>query len=202
MNWGGVTIDAKREHLVVVHTHASRPHPADAPRRGRHDEREGLRLPNFGFEPMKGTPYAVQRQLLLSPVRRALQSAALGQLTRSISRRARSAGRCRSALCATSRRSPSGWIFGRLRLPNLGGPITTASGLTFIGATMDGYLRAFDVGDGRGALEGASARRRPRDADDLSARARRTAVRRDRRRRPHALGSKPGDVLVAYALPR
>ena len=29
-------------------------------------------------------------------------------------------------------------------LPNMGGPITTASGLTFIAATSDHFLRAFD----------------------------------------------------------
>ena len=32
---------------------------------------------------------------------------------------------------------------------NLGGPITTASGLIFIGATLDRYFRAFDVRNGR-----------------------------------------------------
>jgi quinoprotein glucose dehydrogenase len=33
-------------------------------------------------------------------------------------------------------------------LPNLGGPLVTAGGLVFIGAAMDGYLRAFDVETG------------------------------------------------------
>jgi quinoprotein glucose dehydrogenase len=32
---------------------------------------------------------------------------------------------------------------------NLGGPITTAGGLVFIGATLDRYFRAFDVRNGR-----------------------------------------------------
>ena len=32
---------------------------------------------------------------------------------------------------------------------NLGGPITTASGLVFIGASPDRYFRAFDSGTGR-----------------------------------------------------
>jgi quinoprotein glucose dehydrogenase len=31
---------------------------------------------------------------------------------------------------------------------NLGGAITTAGGLVFIGSTMDGFLRAFDTGTG------------------------------------------------------
>jgi quinoprotein glucose dehydrogenase len=33
--------------------------------------------------------------------------------------------------------------------PNMGGPITTASGLVFIGAAMDNYLRAFDAESGK-----------------------------------------------------
>jgi quinoprotein glucose dehydrogenase len=33
-------------------------------------------------------------------------------------------------------------------LPNLGGPLVTAGGLVFIGASMDGDLRAFDVETG------------------------------------------------------
>ena len=32
---------------------------------------------------------------------------------------------------------------------SLGGPITTAGGLIFIGATLDAYLRAFDTDTGR-----------------------------------------------------
>jgi quinoprotein glucose dehydrogenase len=33
--------------------------------------------------------------------------------------------------------------------PNLGGPATTDTGLVFIGAAIDDYLRAFDTRDGR-----------------------------------------------------
>jgi len=41
---------------------------------------------------------------------------------------------------------PIEWNLGT---PNLGGPIITAGGLVFIGATMDGYLRAFDIETGK-----------------------------------------------------
>ena len=36
----------------------------------------------------------------------------------------------------------------RLGTPSLGGPMVTAGGLVFIGATMDHYLRAFRTADG------------------------------------------------------
>ena len=48
--------------------------------------------------------------------------------------------------------------------PNLGGPIVTGTGLVFIGATLDPFLRAFDAGDGRELWKGAlptSARATP-----------------------------------------
>ncbi|OLE72874.1 MAG: hypothetical protein AUI36_01110 [Cyanobacteria bacterium 13_1_40CM_2_61_4] len=38
--------------------------------------------------------------------------------------------------------------------PNMGGPIVTASGLVFIGAAMDNYLRAFDVETGKELWKG------------------------------------------------
>jgi quinoprotein glucose dehydrogenase len=44
------------------------------------------------------------------------------------------------------------WL--KLGTPNIGGPITTASGLTFIGATTDNYLRAFDTESGEELWKG------------------------------------------------
>ena len=58
---------------------------------------------------------------------------------RSISPPARSAGEYRSGQ----------WRSGSSGLPNLGGPIVTASGLVFIAAGRDDKLRAFDVRTGR-----------------------------------------------------
>ena len=42
-----------------------------------------------------------------------------------------------------------------LGTPNLGGPIITASGLVFIGASMDHAIRAFDIETGREVWKGA-----------------------------------------------
>ncbi len=54
---------------------------------------------------------------------------------------------------------PSGSAVG---MPNLGGPIATASGLVFIAAATDDYLRAFDVRDRRRAVARPAAGRRRR----------------------------------------
>jgi len=42
----------------------------------------------------------------------------------------------------------SQYVLGNSGMLNLGGPISTDSGLVFIGATMDDYLRAFDARTG------------------------------------------------------
>jgi len=39
-------------------------------------------------------------------------------------------------------------VLGKTGIPNFGGPISTDSGLVFIAATMDNYLRAFDAKTG------------------------------------------------------
>jgi quinoprotein glucose dehydrogenase len=42
----------------------------------------------------------------------------------------------------------SQYFLGKTGIPNFGGPISTDSGLVFIAATMDDYLRAFDAKTG------------------------------------------------------
>ena len=84
--------------------------------------------------------------------------------------------------------------------PNLGGPMTTAGGLVFIGAAMDNYLRAFDVETGRELWKG----RLPAGGQ---------AAPMTYRLRPDGkqfvviaagghgkLGTKLGDAVVAFAL--
>ena len=43
----------------------------------------------------------------------------------------------------------SQYLLGNIGVPNIGGPIVTAGGLVFIGATMDNYIRAFDAKSGK-----------------------------------------------------
>ena len=74
------------------------------------------------------------------------------------------------------------YLLGNIGVPNLGGPIVTAGGLVFIGATMDNYLRAFDAKNRQGIVEGPAARRRPGHAHDLYVEG--PAICADRGRRP------------------
>jgi quinoprotein glucose dehydrogenase len=86
-------------------------------------------------------------------------------------------------------------------VPNMGGPIVTASGLVFIAAAFDDYLRAFDVETGeelwRGRLPAGG------QATPMTYR-----VRRDARQLVvvaagghSSMRTRRGDSLVAFALP-
>ena len=81
---------------------------------------------------------------------------------------------------------------------NYGGPVVTAGGVIFIGATHDEKFRAFDKRTGKLLWETVAARRRLRDAEHL--RRQRQAVRRDCRRRRqdgHEVGRRVRRVRAA-----
>jgi quinoprotein glucose dehydrogenase len=85
-----------------------------------------------------------------------------------------------------------------LGLPNLGGPIVTAGGIVFIGASMDHVLRAFDIETGKELWKG-----------DLPAGARATPMTYMVGGRQYVViavgGSEDwskGDYIIAFALPR
>ena len=122
------------------------------------------------YAAMRGTPYGMRRKLLLSPAGVPCTPPPFGALVAvDVARgtiawrvplgtpialapsrgtgeatvaRAHDAAATPAAATDTRRARASG-------SPNLGGPIVTAAGLVFIGATLDQRLRAFDVADGR-----------------------------------------------------
>jgi glucose dehydrogenase len=98
---------------------------------------------------LRGTPFVLKRELFLARSGAPCTPPPFGTLT---------ALNLRTRQVAWS--VPIGTSEGMdrigLRVPpnipgaiTLGGPITTASGLVFIGATTDRYFRAFDTGSGR-----------------------------------------------------
>ena len=90
--------------------------------------------------------------------------------------------------------------FGLFRgLPNLGGPIVTASSLVFIAAANDDKLRAFDVGTGRELWQASLPAGGQATPMTYVAGGRQFVVIAAG---GHArMGSKFGDAVVAFALP-
>jgi quinoprotein glucose dehydrogenase len=156
--------------------------------------------PAFGFEPQEGTPYALERVPLLSPLGAPCNPPPWGTLVAIDV--ATGAQRWEIPLGTTRDLAPFPvWLFTPKGVPSIGGPITTASGLTFIGATTDRYLRAFDTATGEELWKG----RLPSSAQATPMTYR---LREDGRQfvvvaaGGHGLiPTTPGDALVAYALP-
>ena len=145
VNWGSVSIDPVRNLLVTNTTRT-----AGVIRLIPRDEWNELfpdGAPALGFEGQDGTPYGVERRPLLSPLGAPCNPPPWGTLV-SVDI-AKGELRWEVPLGTMEGLAPFPiWLVGPEGVPNLGGPITTASGLTFIGAATDPYLRAFDTETG------------------------------------------------------
>ncbi len=143
-HWGGVAYDPERQIVVVpVNRIAATVQliPSDSvdiPATYRAGAEGG-----FETTRMRGTPYLMQRRILLAPSRVPCTPPPFGALV--------------AISLATGQKVwdvPLGtWLdmspdthFGSA---NLGGPIVTASGLVFVAATLDKRIRAFDIETGR-----------------------------------------------------
>lgn len=196
MNWGGVAIDP-RTGILVVNQMRSAAVVQLIPRA----EFEALDpskspYPNELY-PMAGTPYGVKRFPLLSSFGAPCTPPPWGTLT---AVDLRSGEVLWESTLGTTRDQAPFPLWFALGTPNLGGPVLTASGLVFIGATTDKSFRAFDVGSGKELWSS----RIPFTANSTPVTYR---VREDSRQfvvvpaGGHGW-SEAGDALIAYALPR
>jgi quinoprotein glucose dehydrogenase len=167
-HWGGVAIDPQRS-LAVVPVNRLAAMVELIPREGfdlaaarRSERRLG---DDFEYNRMLGTPFVMRRRLLLAPSRLPCTPPPFGALVA-----------VDLASGTLKWNVPLGSMAGAMtpeaaaRLPaglgslNLGGPIVTAGGLVFIGASLDRRLHAYDVETGAEVWHGelpASARATP-----------------------------------------
>ena len=147
--------------------------------------------------PQTGTPYAVSRSPLLSPLGSPCNPPPWG--TFSAVDLVSGKVLWKTRLGTTRDQAPFPlWL--PLGAPNLGGSIVTAGGVVFIGATTDKFLRGFDAATG----EEIWSQRLPYTANATPMTYR---LRQDSRQfLVVAAGghgwSQPGDALIAFALPR
>lgn len=149
-HWGGLTYDPVH-HMAVVPVNRI---PAfiqlipleklDTAEISRNESRLGDQ-----YTRMHGTPYLMRRRMITSPSRAPCTPPPWGALVAiNLETGARA---WEVPLGDPSSVAPglAGASKTPLGTPNLGGPISTAGGVVFIGATMDPVLRAFDVESGR-----------------------------------------------------
>jgi quinoprotein glucose dehydrogenase len=151
INWGGASIDPTRGIYVVNQSRV--PTVVTLIPREEYDKLPDKNPPVSGALPgttvlygaMDGTPYAVRRELLLSPFGIPCSPPPWGTLT--AVNIASGSVLWEISLGTTRDMAPFPfWL--QIGVPNLGGSIVTQSGLVFIGATTDHYLRAFDIQNG------------------------------------------------------
>ena len=191
-HWGGVAVDERRALAVVpvntipamVQLFPAEGFNGDSIR--REDAQRGLT--DFEYTRMRGTPYVMRRRLILGPTGLPCTPPPFGSL---VAVNLKTGGIAWNVPLGTMGDSPN------LGSPNLGGPIVTAGGLVFIGATLEHAFRAFDIETGHELWKAA-----------LPAGARATPMTYEVNGRQFVViaagGGGPfgaGDAIVAFALP-
>ncbi|MDA8445897.1 glucose/quinate/shikimate family membrane-bound PQQ-dependent dehydrogenase [Paracidovorax valerianellae] len=89
----------------------------------------------------------------------------------------------------------------KMGVPNLGGPVTTAGGVAFLSGTLDYYVRAYDVANGKELWKSrlpAGGQATPMTYTGADGRQYIVVAAGGH----GSLGTRTGDWLIAYALPR
>jgi len=142
VNWGGAAHDPERRLLFIAQSRI-----ALIERLVPREElsRAGPRTRDAWVAPMEGAPFAVEQRVFLSPLGVPCTRPPWFELIALDLRSGEVAWRV--PLGTTRGLAP--WPFWLdWAPPGMGGPLATRGGLVFIGAAIDGYLRAFDAASG------------------------------------------------------
>jgi quinoprotein glucose dehydrogenase len=141
-NWGGVAVDPERQILV-----ANVMNFAWTVRLIPRADFDRIKAANPGKEisPQTGTAFGMWRETLFSPFGVPCNSPPWGELVAIDLASGDVRWRVPLGTIRDVAPVPIPWKVG---VPNVGGPLVTASGLVFIAAAVDDYLRAFDLESG------------------------------------------------------
>jgi quinoprotein glucose dehydrogenase len=194
-DWGGIAIDPVRQLLVANPNYMAFvsklvPHSQVDPNSAKGTE--------MGLQPMTGTPFAVDLHPLLSPLGIPCQAPPWGYMAAVDLRTMRKVWMHKNGTVIDQAPLPIPLPLG---VPSLGGPMTTAGGVAFLSSTLDYYLRAYDVRDGRTLWQArlpAGGQATPMTYISEKTGRQYVVVMAGGH---GSLGTKLGDSLVAYALP-
>ena len=195
-NWGSGAWDPKR-HLLIANVMDLPFVVTLIPRDELGRQYDSGLYKDWEFGRQSGTPYAMRRKLLDSPLGAPCTAPPWGKLVAVDL----AAGKIAWEKPLGTSRDKAPWPFWYTEgAPNMGGPLVTAGGLVFIGATTDNFLRAFDVANGKEVWKMR-----------LPAGAQATPMSYELNGRQYVviaagghakLGTTRGDYVMAFALPK
>jgi quinoprotein glucose dehydrogenase len=195
-NWGGLAFDPTRQ-VAYVNTSSAMHLVTLIP--AAKVEAAKAAEPDIEISPNSGAPFGMRREVLRSKLGMPCNPPPWGMLHAIDMRTGKILWEV--PLGTTQDLAPgSQFLLRGVGAPNFGGPMTTASGLVFIGASLDNYLRAFDGASGKELWRGR-----------LPAGGQATPMTYVWKGRQYVLiaagghaksGTKRGDQLIAFALPQ
>ncbi|WP_371433370.1 membrane-bound PQQ-dependent dehydrogenase, glucose/quinate/shikimate family [Novosphingobium sp.] len=207
VDWGGVSVDPVRQLMIVNNNQVANYNRliprAEADRMGVHPMTAEHMSDVGGPVAQKGVPYAAHIAPFLSPLAIPCQQPPYGRISAVDLRTGKMVW---SRLFGTSRDSgplalPT-FLPIPMGVPNIGGSVTTRSGLVFIGATQEHAFRAYDVASGRELWRArlpAGGNASPATYWSTSSGRQFVVIAAGGH---GAMLSGEGDEIVAYALPR
>ena len=145
--WGGIAVDGAHQIAIanpmsVAFISRLIPRGPDNPSEPNRAHPPGS---EYGVQPMYGTPYGVKLGAFLSPLGIPCLAPPWGQLAGINLKTNKVVWEHRVGTIRDQSAIPLPFKLG---VPMLGGPLVTAGGVAFLTATMDDYIRAFDVATG------------------------------------------------------
>jgi quinoprotein glucose dehydrogenase len=200
-NWGSVAVDPQRQiafttptYLAFISQLVPRQNDKDLYVQG--GERPQFSLPalNENF----GAPYAVKLAPFVSVLGLPCQAPPWGYVAAADLTTGKVTWKHKNG---TTRDAAPVPLPFRMGVPNLGGPIMTAGGVAFLSGTIDYYVRAYDVSTGKQLWESrlpAGGQATPMTYQGEDGRQYVLVVAGGH----GSLGTKGGDSVIAYALPK
>ncbi|WP_336964153.1 pyrroloquinoline quinone-dependent dehydrogenase [Sphingobium aquiterrae] len=189
-NWGGASYDPRRNLLIINTSNVAGANSLKLRSKATPEELKRVSL--------TGTPYIMKFEPFLSAFGAPCNRPPWGRLTALDM----NTGKKKWEVPLGSTRDQAPWpVWSRIGVPNQGGTLSTASGLVFIGAASDNFIRAFSTETGAELWKA----RLPAGGQATP-----MSFRLNSNGKQYivisagghgALGTKHGDYLIAYALP-
>jgi len=195
-NWGSIAVDPSRQVMFGMPTYLAFISKL-VPRSEVPPPGEGTKGSEQGLNRNEGAPYAVILKPFLSPLGIPCQAPPWGYVAGADLRTGKIAWKHRNGTTRDMTPIPLPFKVG---VPGIGGPMITASGVAFLGATVDDYIRAYDLTTGKQLWRArlpAGGQATPMTYTAADGRQFVLIVAGGH----GSVGTKPGDYVIAYTLP-